>query len=258
MDTEAKLWWAYRRTGRTEIRNALVLRHSGWAERRARGFARARGIEGDDLASAAVLGLIEAIERFDPSTGVPFKAYASTRIAGALLDSGRRNLGPRTRRPWPGARGPGVTIPDCRDPSDDSRAPSPGPFAREPDPAEAASDSELVALVMAAMPDGRTREIARRRLVLEESVDEIALAVGLGRSRAHEIMREVVLPRARRAVTKLGLAPREAARAKRHSTQRASRTRRGRELETSAPPAAVPSPSAAPGLRPLPLREACA
>lgn len=40
----------------------------------------------DDLMSAGVLGLIDAVDRFDPSQNVKFKTYAEFRIRGAILD----------------------------------------------------------------------------------------------------------------------------------------------------------------------------
>lgn len=40
----------------------------------------------DDLASAGMLALVLAAQRYDESQGVPFPAYASTRIRGAILD----------------------------------------------------------------------------------------------------------------------------------------------------------------------------
>jgi RNA polymerase sigma factor for flagellar operon FliA len=42
-----------------------------------------------EFVSVGVLGLIEALERFDPSRGVPFRAYAEIRIRGAIMDSVR-------------------------------------------------------------------------------------------------------------------------------------------------------------------------
>jgi RNA polymerase sigma factor for flagellar operon FliA len=41
----------------------------------------------DDLISAGVIGLIEAIDNFDPSLNVQLKTYAERRIQGAILDS---------------------------------------------------------------------------------------------------------------------------------------------------------------------------
>ncbi|HVM41111.1 MAG TPA: sigma-70 family RNA polymerase sigma factor [Acidimicrobiia bacterium] len=45
-----------------------------------------RHVSSDELASSALLGLVQAIRSFDPDRGVPFERYASTRIQGALLD----------------------------------------------------------------------------------------------------------------------------------------------------------------------------
>ncbi len=56
-------------------------------------------VELNDLVSAGVLGLLDAIEKFDPKRGVKFKTYAELRIKGAILDS-LRNLdwAPRSLR----------------------------------------------------------------------------------------------------------------------------------------------------------------
>ena len=43
-------------------------------------------IEREELFHLGIVGLLEAKQRFDPELGVPFLAYASTRIRGAMLD----------------------------------------------------------------------------------------------------------------------------------------------------------------------------
>ena len=43
-------------------------------------------IDVNDLINAGVIGLIDAIEKFDPSKEVKFKTYAEIRIKGAILD----------------------------------------------------------------------------------------------------------------------------------------------------------------------------
>ncbi len=43
-------------------------------------------VEVDDLINTGILGLIDAIEKFDPSKEVKFKTYAEIRIKGAILD----------------------------------------------------------------------------------------------------------------------------------------------------------------------------
>jgi RNA polymerase sigma factor for flagellar operon FliA len=44
----------------------------------------------EDLVQAGVVGLLEAEERFDPSYGVPFRAFARKRVIGAMQDELRR------------------------------------------------------------------------------------------------------------------------------------------------------------------------
>ena len=44
-------------------------------------------VDRDDLIGAGVLGLLDAVERYDEMRGVQFKTYAETRIRGAMLDS---------------------------------------------------------------------------------------------------------------------------------------------------------------------------
>jgi RNA polymerase sigma factor FliA len=48
-------------------------------------------VEVDDLVSAGTLGLIQAIEAFDPSRGFAFSSFAAPRVRGAMLDELRRN-----------------------------------------------------------------------------------------------------------------------------------------------------------------------
>lgn len=68
--------------------DALVREHLalvGHAVRSA--MARVPGhVRRDDLASAGMLALVVAARRYDTSQGVPFTAYAATRIRGAIID----------------------------------------------------------------------------------------------------------------------------------------------------------------------------
>src|SRR5512140_309058 len=43
-------------------------------------------IETDDLVSSGVVGLLDALNRYDDSRGIKFKTYAEFRIRGAMLD----------------------------------------------------------------------------------------------------------------------------------------------------------------------------
>ena len=53
----------------------------------------------DDLVSTGVVGLISAIDNFDPSHNVKLKTYAEYKIRGAILDSLRGlDWAPRQQR----------------------------------------------------------------------------------------------------------------------------------------------------------------
>jgi len=43
-------------------------------------------VEVDDLISAGIFGLMDAIDKFDPSVGVKFETYCAPRIKGSILD----------------------------------------------------------------------------------------------------------------------------------------------------------------------------
>ena len=65
------------------LRNRLVEEHQWLAEICARRLSR-RGEPLDDLLQVALLGLVKAVDRFDPGFGVPFRAYASKTMRGEL------------------------------------------------------------------------------------------------------------------------------------------------------------------------------
>lgn len=88
-EQETALWQRLRTTGGADIRDQLIRMHS----RLARGAAhdihvkvRSLGVEFKDLSQSAAKGLIEAVDRFDPTEGVHFAAFARKRIRGSILN----------------------------------------------------------------------------------------------------------------------------------------------------------------------------
>lgn len=95
------LWDEWIAERETHVRNRLLLHYSPLVR-----FVVARiaagmpaHIEFADLISTGVFGLIDALEKYHPERGVPFEAYAMTRIRGAVLDELRaQDWVPRSAR----------------------------------------------------------------------------------------------------------------------------------------------------------------
>jgi RNA polymerase sigma-B factor len=73
----------YRATRDRALRNRLIEQHRGLAEQLSRRF-RGRGQSPDDLEQVAVLGLLKAVERFEPERGLAFTTFATPTIVGEL------------------------------------------------------------------------------------------------------------------------------------------------------------------------------
>ncbi len=65
------------------LRNELVERHMGLAAHIAKRYQRA-GTRDDDLRQVAMVGLVKAVDRFDPEYGSSFSAFAGRTIEGEL------------------------------------------------------------------------------------------------------------------------------------------------------------------------------
>jgi len=65
-------------------RDRLILRHTPLVRAIARRYS-GRGMSHDDLVQTGYLGLIQAVDRYDPSRGVPLRAYAARTIEGEIM-----------------------------------------------------------------------------------------------------------------------------------------------------------------------------
>jgi len=78
-----RLWADYARTHDPRTREALIHQFERLAYSIANRFAQ-RGVESDDLCQVARLGLVKAVDRFDPSTSYRFSTFATPTILGEI------------------------------------------------------------------------------------------------------------------------------------------------------------------------------
>ncbi|MBF0198265.1 MAG: FliA/WhiG family RNA polymerase sigma factor [Planctomycetes bacterium] len=85
---ELDLWQKFRRSGDQETRNQLVELHLPLVKRAAERmfYSLAGKVTEDELYSAGLLGLMDAVNRFMPSNNVKFATFSSQRIRGSMLD----------------------------------------------------------------------------------------------------------------------------------------------------------------------------
>ncbi|MGE0434163.1 MAG: sigma-70 family RNA polymerase sigma factor [Planctomycetota bacterium] len=88
---DAKLWQRYHETSSQALRDMLIERYYPLVHVIAQRMCSRlpASVQVDDLASAGVFGLLDAIDGFDPEYGVKFETYCTTRIRGAMLDEMR-------------------------------------------------------------------------------------------------------------------------------------------------------------------------
>src|SRR3954465_3683474 len=82
------LWQEFKRTGDQEVRDRLILTYAPLVKYVAGrlGSGLPAHVDEGDLVSYGLLGLIGAIERFDPARDIKFETYAIARIKGSIID----------------------------------------------------------------------------------------------------------------------------------------------------------------------------
>ena len=82
------LWLEFRRSGDKALRDRLILTYAPLVKYVAGrlGSGLPSHVDDDDLVSYGLLGLIGAIERYDPGRDIKFETYAISRIKGSIID----------------------------------------------------------------------------------------------------------------------------------------------------------------------------
>src|SRR5258705_9380203 len=124
----------YAESGDKVLRDEIVGSQVGLAEYLARRFKN-RGEPIEDLIQVALLGLLKAVERFDPSRGLEFSTFATPTIVGELKrhfrDKGWAVRVPRRGQELHPRRGTGGNklSPEPRPPPPPPQTPPPAPGA---------------------------------------------------------------------------------------------------------------------------------
>lgn len=86
--TSPTLWEKYKKTRDKKIKEQLIIDHIELVKiiaGRLYGSYK-NNVDFDDLVGYGIFGLLDAIEKFDPSKNVKFDTYAYIRIRGAIID----------------------------------------------------------------------------------------------------------------------------------------------------------------------------
>jgi len=184
---EARLWTAYCARGDGRSRARLIEAYQPLVFKIAT-HLRLREAILMDMIQEGTVGLIEAVERFDPTRGVRFSTFATYRIRGRILNA------LRSERP----ASAGEAVGDAR-------------LEHVPDPAAAdllasVEDGVLVRQIVAAidrLPDERERHILRGQFLRAEEPRRIARELSISLSHFYRLqkhalrrLREAIVPAA--------------------------------------------------------------
>ena len=158
--------------------------------------------ERDDLVSAGMVGLIDAVDRFDPSRGVPFEAFARVRIRGAIIDELRR-LDGRGRLFWKRVRMGEPIAERSADALSLDRLVEIGTEPSVADASEPVLEEDLwhdVGEAVQALPD-RERDVIRRYYGASLTLREIGYELGVSEARVCQLHARAIAHLRRRLVT---------------------------------------------------------
>jgi RNA polymerase sigma factor FliA len=90
--TAQELWHRYHQRGDSPDENALVEKYLPLVRSALGRLAMTlpEHVDHDDLNSAGLIGLLQALRNYDPGSGNSFETYARLRVRGAMLDELRR------------------------------------------------------------------------------------------------------------------------------------------------------------------------
>ncbi|MFO0633417.1 MAG: sigma-70 family RNA polymerase sigma factor [Nannocystaceae bacterium] len=220
----------------------------------------------DELESAGYEGLIQAAQRYDPETGVPFAAFAYHRVRGAMIDAARR-AAPATRRRTRALRALAATQALLEEAERQQPSPNVGDHRALRERVEAAA--AVVAQATAAVMLARLAPVDPESVGDEEPQDEetrvdrvrlrdrVRAALDAGCSPAERAMVEALYDRGlsmHEYAAEVGISTSTISRQHARVVARLSAMLRGDPVVAAALPAAAPADAAAPEPAPTTAR----
>ncbi len=85
---EKQLWLEYKRSGNLKIREQLVVKYIPLVKYVVGKMITnlPKNVEYEDLVEYGIIGLLDAVEKFDVNKEITFKTYAVTRVRGSIYD----------------------------------------------------------------------------------------------------------------------------------------------------------------------------
>jgi RNA polymerase sigma factor for flagellar operon FliA len=83
-------WQSFKETGSKSARNNLAIHYSHlvkYQAERLRATLPSEALSAEDLFIEGILGLFDALDRYDSSRGIKFETYSAPRIRGAMVDA---------------------------------------------------------------------------------------------------------------------------------------------------------------------------
>jgi RNA polymerase sigma factor for flagellar operon FliA len=83
-----RVWLRFKKRGTKVLRDFLIARYMPVVQEHAERICAKlpRCVQLDDMISAGVLGLLDAMDKYDPARAAKFETFASQRIRGAMCD----------------------------------------------------------------------------------------------------------------------------------------------------------------------------
>ncbi len=158
--------------------------------------------ERDDLVSAGVVGLIDAVDRFDYERGIPFEGFARARIRGEIIDELRR-LDRRGRAFWKRVRAGGGVAEDSTAALSLDRLVASGGEPAVGDASEPVLEQDLlddVASALESLP-ARERDVIRRYYGASRTLRQIGDEMGVSEARVCQLHARAIAQLRRALVT---------------------------------------------------------